>query len=367
MGRKGRNNGLVADSPDPQPARPRGGARLSVALTLLLLLVFGVQWFRAGFPLLEGAGLLEYDELRSMGGLEVRAVRDEGQWWRLVTGALLHGAWWHAALNVWAWVSLAPWVELRHGTRSLAWLVGLSALASGAAALSFSSAPMVVGVSGVVFGVGGYLVAQNARSGFGDFPRRQLAFWLGLTVLLGVFWDGLSQAGHLGGLGAGLALGLARRSGSRSSYLSGMFGVIWFSLGCVYVSRDSESTRRAVTWAWVSEENWDRAADRLSSELGSRRVLDADVELLNAVAYGLALEGRRLGEAERFADEALGGLPGDSNILDTRGWIACRAGRSLEGQEFIRLALESGSAENEEILGHLTECESAAVDLLSRG
>src|SRR5690606_41289958 len=138
----------------PRPAGRRWPwVTLSVALVLAGL--FGAAWWQDGAPLWQGGGRLRPETLLAWGSCDSVAVRVEGQWWRLFTGAFVHGAWWHLGLNLWAWWVLGSWLELRVGARALCVVASAAAVSSTAAAMCLSEAPAVVGWSGAVFGVAG--------------------------------------------------------------------------------------------------------------------------------------------------------------------------------------------------------------------
>lgn len=365
---------------------------LTAGLAVVMAVLFVLTWASDGWPLWEGAGRLSYDTLLGWGGCEVVAVWLDGEWWRVATANLLHGAWWHAGLNIWAWLGLGAWVEGSFSWRALARVSLASGIVSTCAALAFSSSPMVVGVSGVIFGLGGYLWARREDPGLGSFPVRSLVFWFGLTLGLGLVWDGLSQAGHLGGLAAGLLVGqveertrrgastarvarFARAIGTgehtgdavpKGTLLSPQ-NVVFVCLVAFAGALGWSGQRRdagylAQTWAWVAREDYGLAATRMLNEVESRGVDEArvDADAANEVAYRFALDGERLEIAEALADLALELRPGNPNMLDTRGWVACRRGREAEGVEFVRLALEAG-ATSDEVRAHLRDCADAGI------
>lgn len=83
--------------------------------------------------------------------------------------------------------------------------------------------------------------------------------------------------------------------------------------------------------------------------------------LANEVAYSLALAGRELDRADELVDLALAGDPENANYIDTKGWIACRAGDADAGLELLREAAGAGTSADEEVQQHLETCVDAAV------
>jgi GlpG protein len=89
--------------------------------------------------------------------IDIRA----GQVWRIVTPALLHGNAMHLAFNVVMFWQLATMIEYRRGTLTLAWLMLAMAIPSNLAQAllpeKLGGTVFFVGLSGVVFGLLGYL------------------------------------------------------------------------------------------------------------------------------------------------------------------------------------------------------------------
>ena len=88
----------------------------------------------------------------------------EGEWWRLITAAFLHGSLLHIALNmVVLWVIGAP-VEEALGRGCFLALYLISGLAGSAGALLFDPNAITVGASGAIFG---YSAPRWSSSGSG--------------------------------------------------------------------------------------------------------------------------------------------------------------------------------------------------------
>jgi rhomboid protease GluP len=137
-----------------------------------------------------------------------------GQWWRLATSAFLHIGVLHLAMNMLGLLLVAPTAERCYGHRLFLLIYLGCALAGAAASLHFSARSGVsVGASGAVFGVAGALLAALLRH------RRQLPRMAGRRMLAGIGFfvlysllqglaPGVDNAAHIGGLAAGVALGL---------------------------------------------------------------------------------------------------------------------------------------------------------------
>jgi len=184
------------EAPDP----PEGEARrvpptpLAYALIGLCVLAFGAS---ARFPALHDAGVL-------YGPAVAR-----GEWWRLLTTALLHGGPLHLVFNLSAVWTLGRWLERVLGTGRFALLTLVGTLGSSAAVLAANFTTPTLGISGVILAWAGFALPISDPS-----LRQQLRIWLLQVAALSLL-PGISWAGHLGGFLAGLPVGLALRGGAR--------------------------------------------------------------------------------------------------------------------------------------------------------
>ncbi|RKH19603.1 rhomboid family intramembrane serine protease, partial [Corallococcus sp. CA047B] len=149
-------------------------------------------------------------------------VTDVGQGWRLLAANLLHRDGLHLGLNLLVFAVVGSAVE-----RACRWwdylaLLGVSGLATMAGSLWWS--PTVsVGASGLVFGCVGALLVLGRRSRNG--PKARFGWFSGesalptVLVFLWLGWTsaGVDNAGHLGGLLAGLLVGVFLRSRTRGA------------------------------------------------------------------------------------------------------------------------------------------------------
>ncbi|MDP1876012.1 MAG: rhomboid family intramembrane serine protease [Actinomycetota bacterium] len=127
-----------------------------------------------------------------------------GEWWRLVSAAFLHGSFLHIAFNMYVLFALGPTLEriLGHG-RYLA-LYLLAALGGGVASYVFSDLRTVsVGASGAIFGLMGALVVAGRRL---KYDITQVLVLLGINVVIGFLAPGVDWRAHLGGLVTGAAV-----------------------------------------------------------------------------------------------------------------------------------------------------------------
>lgn len=139
-----------------------------------------------------------------------------GELWRIFTPAFLHGDPIHLLLNMLSLASLGKLAERLEGTGRYALLVLFVALAShllqGLMSLDFFGSPNFVGISGVVFGLLGYLgMKTTLRPSIGFRLAPQAYIMTGLILVLGFAGSAtgfaLANMAHLGGLVAGIAAG----------------------------------------------------------------------------------------------------------------------------------------------------------------
>jgi len=135
----------------------------------------------------------------------------EGEWWRTLSGAFLHGGLLHIGFNMYILYALGPRIESQVGSPAFASLYLASAAAGGAAFyLIGPDNGLAVGASGAIFGViGSWLfVAWKMRATPGGRAMlNQLMVFLVLNAAIG-FMPGLNIAweAHLGGFLAGLLI-----------------------------------------------------------------------------------------------------------------------------------------------------------------
>lgn len=143
------------------------------------------------------------------GALLGLAVTELGQWWRIGSGAFLHGSIAHIALNMIALWQVGNIVERLYGKVRYALVYALSLVGSGLAVVYATPTQLTVGASGAIFGLFGALVAFGLR--LGRRGRDLIGQVIPVIVLNLVFtfaFPGISAAAHVGGLVTGFIAGL---------------------------------------------------------------------------------------------------------------------------------------------------------------
>jgi membrane associated rhomboid family serine protease len=152
----------------------------------------------------------------------------EGQWWRLITAAFLHGSIIHLGFNMLMLFWIGAPIEEAIGRARFLILYLVSGLSGSAGALLLTDPNAItVGASGAIFGLlGAALVFE-----------RQRTFVLGgsalsiivLNLVLSFAVPNISIGGHVGGLVGGALGGLALSRFGRAHAVYGRPGVIGFA------------------------------------------------------------------------------------------------------------------------------------------
>lgn len=182
----------------------------SIILIVCLIAVSVCQFWVDG----ESGILLGGEKSILLAGFVKQAFYD-GQYWRILTGAALHGGLIHLAFNCYALYVLGKIIEILSNRAHLAIVFLLSVIGGSVLSLIFLPEGISVGASGGIVGFLGYLAVYGYR-------RRQLltnAFLKNMLLNIGfiaLFGLGINQYsdkiaidnfGHLGGLLTGVIYG----------------------------------------------------------------------------------------------------------------------------------------------------------------
>ncbi len=332
-------------------------AVLSLIYLWMLAAGWEFTWFmpsRWGYPLAVAFGALEPERVRA------------GEWWRLVTAALLHGSLLHLAVNSFMLYQLGRLAENVFGRAGLVVLLVGSAIA-GTAASAFIGQHMSVGASGAVMGLVGACIAFGLRhrGSIPEFLRGlfgpTLYVYAGIILLIGLV-PGIDGWGHFGGAVGGVALGLVLpspilREGKLPGWIYAPFALaVLVAVAAVgtalprALAFDGEVAREAMVALEeaVLEERWDDAAAALDE--AARLEPDSPfVPALRQLLAGLAMASDRwalaseqLAAVEAVEPEAIHGDPG---WLNDWAWAIFMAypedvERCARGVELSRASLE---------------------------
>ncbi|AXS79700.1 rhomboid family intramembrane serine protease [Dechloromonas sp. HYN0024] len=179
-----------------------------------LLLVANVLVFAA--MLFGGAGLWHAQNgVQLAWGANFGPATQDGEWWRLVSALFLHFGVLHLVLNMWALWDAGQWVERMVGHLRFVLIFFVAGLSGNLLSLVVHAGQAVSGgASGAIFGLYGALLAylwlERTQIHPGEF---RWLFWAAIgftvaTIAFGLLVPGIDNSAHLGGLVAGLLMGV---------------------------------------------------------------------------------------------------------------------------------------------------------------
>lgn len=178
----------------------------TVILIALLLVVFVCQLVADGQnSMMEGGNVSVV-----LAGFVKQFFR-EGQYWRILTGAALHGGIAHLFFNCYALYALGKLIETLSNRAHLAIVFLFSAIAGGILSLIFLPESPSVGASGGIIGFLGYLTVYGykRRKLLPEGFLKNMLFNIGFIAVVGIFLlSRIDNFGHLGGLLFGTVYGL---------------------------------------------------------------------------------------------------------------------------------------------------------------
>lgn len=164
----------------------------------------------------------------------------DGEWYRLITAAFLHGNLIHLGMNMFVlWIVGAP-VEQAIGRGRFLALYVVSGLAGSAGAIIFSPHAVTVGASGAIFGILGAALVLEAQRNY--VLGGQAAGLIVVNLVLTFAIPNISIGGHVGGLlgGALSMLALSRFGRTHAIYgrpgLLGVLGLVAVGVASVLVA-----------------------------------------------------------------------------------------------------------------------------------
>jgi membrane associated rhomboid family serine protease len=184
-------------------ARGRGDGPL-ISVTTILIAASVIVSLSA---LLSNEGSALFDAFQ----LDKVAVA-HGEYWRLWTVTLLHGSFLHLFFNMYALYLAGPIVERWYGPLRFLLFYLACAAAGSVGSFVFGGDQPSVGASGAIFGLFGLLLASGRTHRPVDRQSRALVSQIGMLILINIAFGlavpGIDNAAHLGGLAAGIWIGL---------------------------------------------------------------------------------------------------------------------------------------------------------------
>jgi len=143
-------------------------------------------------------------------GANLRTLVLEGQWWRLITCCFLHYGPIHLAFNMWALYSIGMFLERMIGSWRFGFAYVIAGLAGSLNSIAWNPATTSAGASGAIFGMFGLFLAllttNILEKGFRTAMLKSIVPMILFNLLIGTAAM-IDNAGHIGGLLAGLVCG----------------------------------------------------------------------------------------------------------------------------------------------------------------
>jgi rhomboid protease GluP len=212
----------ASPSPDAEPRRQTVIPPIDLSRCYGLLLIVAAILIGFAFEVVTGATHDERQLVRL--GANLPSVFATHEYWRFVASMFLHGDGtrsgnaMHLAFNLVALLQIGSLFETMFGARRFLFIyfaTGIFASFCSAARMAiFAPTGASVGASGAIFGVLGAFIFSIRRSPvYGrDAGARSLVpqflFWIAVNIGLGFSIAEIDQSAHLGGLVAGIVLGL---------------------------------------------------------------------------------------------------------------------------------------------------------------
>lgn len=143
----------------------------------------------------------------------VKPLFRDGEYWRILTGAVIHANLIHIAFNGMALINLGKIVEQLSSRYHLVIVFILAALGGGVVSLIFQPNIISVGASGGIIGLLGYLVVYSIvrRQFIAKEFRRSLLFNTGFILIYGlVLYNTIDNFAHAGGFLTGAIYAFAQ-------------------------------------------------------------------------------------------------------------------------------------------------------------
>ena len=181
-----------------------------------------------------------------LAGFVKPAFLHDHQYWRILTGAALHGSILHVLMNSYAFYSFGRIFEMLANRAHLAIVFLLAAVGGGLLSLAFLPDGISVGASGGIVGLIGYLAiyAFRRREFISDQFRKNLLVNIAFLFVFGlVLYRVIDNFGHLGGLIAGAIYGLTQipsdphvdpREASGPVELAGLLSLAIYAGACLF-------------------------------------------------------------------------------------------------------------------------------------
>jgi membrane associated rhomboid family serine protease len=179
-------------------------------------------------------------------GFVKQEVLANNEYWRMLTGAALHGGYAHVLMNCYAFYSLGKIFEMISSRAHLAIVFLLSAIAGSFLSLYFWPEGISVGASGGILGLIGYIAVYSfrRRQFISAQFRKSIVLNIGFILVFGlILYQVIDNYGHIGGLLTGAIYGFFQipsdphvdpREFGNSADISGFLSLAVYLAGCLF-------------------------------------------------------------------------------------------------------------------------------------
>lgn len=177
--------------------------KFTYSIIILNIVIFLVEVIKA-------KNLIDIDiyTLAEMGA-KVNVFINNGEYYRLLTAAFLHGGIIHIFFNMSALNIIGKEVETVYGGKKFLIIYFLSALGGNIFSYLFKPTSISVGASGAIFGLLGAMLVFGIkeRQKIGKEYAKNILETIGLNVLIGLTIPNIDNFAHMGGLVIGFIMG----------------------------------------------------------------------------------------------------------------------------------------------------------------
>ena len=185
--------------------KPKEGFFITPILMYINIGVYLIMVFDGlGFISFKASDLLAW-------GANYRPLVEQGEYWRLITAAFLHGGIMHVLANMYGLLFVGIFLEPKLGRTRYLIVYLLSAVLASCASIWWYEATVCVGASGAIFGLYGTFLALLLTKVFApDFAKAFLystVIYIAFNLVMGLT-GGIDNAAHVGGLVSGFLFGI---------------------------------------------------------------------------------------------------------------------------------------------------------------
>lgn len=289
-------------------------------------------------------------------GANAGAYTLDGDYWRIVTAAFLHGSFLHIAMNMAVLWDVGPLVERIYGSKRFLLLYFFAAITASLNTLFWNPGGCSVGASGAVFGIFGAMLAfyQSHRKSIPAHvikeKSRVVMAVIGYNLIFGVMQPNIDNAGHVGGLIGGFLIGLVlspREPLKRKIRFLEVLGVAVCTALCfgLWTVDKSVPMDKNGTFAIMSalrmhaKGKTEESLKFLNRYIDDLHGAEPDVRLMRAEL--LINEESKLDEAMRDVDVVLKANPNSAHGNQMKAYILLRQNKPTDAIEYTQRGLQN--------------------------